>query len=178
MAYVKTVWLQHAVDEPNTFDFQSGDGFLNGKTVTLIANFGSIIQQGTEVSVGNLNKIEQGVFDVTEQVENLNVVDQGTATIPDSGYSDVGTGAKPVWESGNILVAGITILVGNKYDLDIEDSITVDSAKVDAFTGSSIIKFLRVDDNNIKVRLSDTSKLVAGMTITITEVKNGGGVTL
>lgn len=61
MAYIKTDWKDKVVEKPRTFTMQNNpDG-----TVTLIPAEGAIYESGTPVNAANMNKIEQGIEEVT-----------------------------------------------------------------------------------------------------------------
>jgi len=110
--------------------------------------------------------------DFTKGVADISVIDlSGTFVMPTAGYSDVGT----VRESGNILVSGLTLDSLNKYDVDIAEVDSTDLDKAKALAAAGIIKFIRVDDNNIKVRLIDETKLIASINMTVVKVSNKGG---
>lgn len=61
MAYIKTDWKDKVVEKPRTFTIQENpDG-----TVTLIPDEGTVYEVGTPVNAANMNKIEQGIEEVT-----------------------------------------------------------------------------------------------------------------
>lgn len=59
MAYTKTSWVDKAVQFATRY-LKTGE---TSSGVTLTADPGTITQAGTPVNAGNLNKIEQGIFD-------------------------------------------------------------------------------------------------------------------
>ena len=57
MAYEKTVWKDHVVERPKTYQIvENADG-----TVTLVPETGQVIQQGTALNAENLNKMEDAL---------------------------------------------------------------------------------------------------------------------
>lgn len=57
MAYEKTIWTDHIVEQPNRYkQTANGDG-----TINLERQPGSVIQAGTPLSAANLNRIEEGI---------------------------------------------------------------------------------------------------------------------
>lgn len=65
--YIKTNWQDHIVERPQTYEFKENDD----KTVTLKKSEGEVIQQGTPVSAKNLNKIEEQLEEVTNEINNI-----------------------------------------------------------------------------------------------------------
>ena len=64
MAYIKTTWKDRLVESPNTFEVQENpDG-----TITLIPTPGTVTQAGTPVNATNLNKIEDGIVTLENNV--------------------------------------------------------------------------------------------------------------
>ena len=64
MAYIKTTWKDRLVERPNTFEVQENpDG-----TITLIPTPGTVTQAGTPVNATNLNKIEDGIVTLENNV--------------------------------------------------------------------------------------------------------------
>ena len=65
MAYKKTLWKDRVVEKPNTYrSVENPDG-----TITLYPITGQVIEKGTPVSAANLNKIENGIVELNEQLE-------------------------------------------------------------------------------------------------------------
>lgn len=65
MAYNPTDWRDRVVERPRTYSLQdNGDG-----TYTLLPMPGNIIEPGTPVNAGNMNKIEQGIADTSQGLE-------------------------------------------------------------------------------------------------------------
>ena len=71
MAYKKTLWKDRVVEKPNTYrSVENPDG-----TITLYPITGQVIEKGTPVSAANLNKIENGIVELNEQLEhNTNIL--------------------------------------------------------------------------------------------------------
>lgn len=66
MAYKKTLWKDRVVEKPNTYrSVENPDG-----TITLYPITGQVIEKGTPVSAANLNKIENGIVELNEQLDN------------------------------------------------------------------------------------------------------------
>lgn len=64
MAYKKTLWKDRVVEKPNTYrSVENPDG-----TITLYPITGQVIEKGTPVSAANLNKIENGIVELNEQL--------------------------------------------------------------------------------------------------------------
>jgi hypothetical protein len=67
MAYKKTLWKDRVVEKPNTYrSVENPDG-----TITLYPITGQVIEKGTPVSAANLNKIENGIVELNEQLETI-----------------------------------------------------------------------------------------------------------
>ena len=67
MAYEKTLWKDRVVEKPNTYrSVENPDG-----TITLYPITGQVIEKGTPVSAANLNKIENGIVELGEQLDNI-----------------------------------------------------------------------------------------------------------
>ena len=65
MSYEKTIWKDRVVEKPNTYrSVENSDG-----TITLYPITGQVIEKGTPVSAANLNKIENGIVELNEQLE-------------------------------------------------------------------------------------------------------------
>ena len=65
MAYKKTLWKDRVVEKPNTYrSVENPDG-----TITLYPITGQVIEKGTPVSAANLNKIENGIVELNEQLD-------------------------------------------------------------------------------------------------------------
>lgn len=65
MAYNPTEWRDRVVERPRTYSLQdNGDG-----TYTLLPMPGNIIEPGTPVNAVNMNKIEQGIADTSQSLE-------------------------------------------------------------------------------------------------------------
>lgn len=66
MAYTKTVWKDRNIQKPNTFQVQNNpDG-----TITLIPAPGTITEKGTPVNAVNMNKIEDGIYNLDAALTN------------------------------------------------------------------------------------------------------------
>lgn len=77
MAYKKTLWKDRVVEKPNTYrSVENPDG-----TITLYPITGQVIEKGTPVSAANLNKIENGIVELNEQLDKMN-----TDSINDEPY--------------------------------------------------------------------------------------------
>lgn len=67
MAYEKTLWKDRVVEKPNTYrSVENPDG-----TITLYPITGQVIEKGTPVSAANLNKIENGIVELGEQLDTM-----------------------------------------------------------------------------------------------------------
>ena len=67
MAYKKTLWKDRVVEKPNTYrSVENPDG-----TITLYPITGQVIEKGTPVSAANLNKIENGIVELNEQLDSI-----------------------------------------------------------------------------------------------------------
>ena len=67
MAYKKTLWKDRVVEKPNTYrSVENPDG-----TITLYPITGQVIEKGTPVSAANLNKIENGIVELNEQLDKI-----------------------------------------------------------------------------------------------------------
>ena len=73
MAYKKTLWKDRVVEKPNTYrSVENPDG-----TITLYPITGQVIEKGTPVSAANLNKIENGIVELNEQLDkNVNKINE------------------------------------------------------------------------------------------------------
>ena len=82
MNYIKTLWTNHVVKAPNTFKMsETGDGTI------LSPAFGDVLQQGTPANVYNMNKIEDGVYNLYRYGNDLSVMTkQLNANIMDLAY--------------------------------------------------------------------------------------------
>lgn len=69
MAYEKTTWVDRLVQFPRRFkkSLEAGD------SVTLTPDPGTITEPGTMVSAAAMNKIEQGIADAHDMIENITV---------------------------------------------------------------------------------------------------------
>ena len=78
MAYKKTLWKDRVVEKPNTYrSVENPDG-----TITLYPITGQVIEKGTPVSAANLNKIENGIVELNEQLDkNENKINEINETI-------------------------------------------------------------------------------------------------
>lgn len=67
MSYNKTIWEDHIVQRQRTYRLVNNeDG-----TITLIPAYGDVIQQGTPVDAARLNKMENGIEQVSERADEL-----------------------------------------------------------------------------------------------------------
>lgn len=71
MAYQKTVWKDQEVENPRTYSVRQN---LDG-TITLLDAFGEITEIGTPVNAENMNKIEQGIYDMQELAFEIEYLD-------------------------------------------------------------------------------------------------------
>lgn len=107
MAYKKTLWKDRVVEKPNTYrSVENPDG-----TITLYPITGQVIEKGTPVSAANLNKIENGIVELNEQLEhkaNLNSV---------FTMANMGQDVKEAMTGGSVAVVGEnTVLKENIVD--------------------------------------------------------------
>lgn len=58
MSYNTTTWQDRIVEFPNRYDKTNE----SAQSVTLSLNPGTVTQTGTPVNAGNLNKIEEGIY--------------------------------------------------------------------------------------------------------------------
>lgn len=65
--YIKTEWMDHIVERPSTFQLRENDD----KTVTLKKVEGEIIQQGTPIAAKYLNNMENGIYQLYLNFEDL-----------------------------------------------------------------------------------------------------------
>ncbi|GGA31663.1 hypothetical protein [Psychrobacillus lasiicapitis] len=63
MAYEPTEWKNREVEKPRTFTVQNNDD----GTITLIPAEGQVTEPGTPITASNMNKIEQGIFDISRE---------------------------------------------------------------------------------------------------------------
>ena len=78
MAYEKTLWKDRVVEKPNTYrTVENPDG-----TITLYPITGQVIEKGTPISAANLNKIENGIVEIYEHLDNMaiNIISKGGAS--------------------------------------------------------------------------------------------------
>lgn len=67
MAYEKTLWKDRVIEKPNTYrSVENPDG-----TITLYPITGQVIEKGTPISAANLNKIEDGIVELGEQLDTI-----------------------------------------------------------------------------------------------------------
>ena len=67
MAYDKTLWKDRVIEKPNTYrSTTNSDG-----TNTLYPVTGQVIEKGTPISAANLNKIENGIVEIYEQLDKM-----------------------------------------------------------------------------------------------------------
>lgn len=83
MAYEKTNWKDHAVENPNRYTIsENSDG-----TVEIIRTHGQVLQQGTAVNAARLNKIENGIANATQAAEQAA---DGVAQLTNNTNANVG----------------------------------------------------------------------------------------
>jgi hypothetical protein len=70
MAYTPTTWRDRVVQYPNRYA-KTGETTTE---VTLTLSAGTVTQAGTAVNATNLNKIETGVSDAHNEINNLYVM--------------------------------------------------------------------------------------------------------
>lgn len=96
MAYEKTLWKDRVVEKPNTYrSVENPDG-----TITLYPITGQVIEKGTPVSAANLNKIENGIVELGEQLDrkaNLNSI---------FTMANMGQDVKEAMTGGSVAVVG------------------------------------------------------------------------
>jgi len=115
-----------------------------------------------------------GIEEIKTKIDSINIINTaGTFVMPTSGYSTVGT----VRESGSITVSGFTVTAGSKYDIDLSDADSTTLTKIEALEGAGIIKFIRVNDTQIKVRLKDETALIASINMVVIKINGTGGIT-
>lgn len=74
MAYNKTNWQDHSVENPNRYRIvENGDG-----SVEILREHGNVLQLGTPVNASNLNKIENELVRLGQEGENLSSSLQST----------------------------------------------------------------------------------------------------
>lgn len=65
MAYIKNTWVDQDVERPKTYEVTNNqDG-----SITLTDSFGLVTELGTPVNADNMNHIEQGIFDNSEELD-------------------------------------------------------------------------------------------------------------
>ncbi|OMF54672.1 hypothetical protein BK138_16060 [Paenibacillus rhizosphaerae] len=67
MAYTPTEWKNREVERPRTYNFQNNDD----GTTTLIPAEGTIVEPGTPIVAANMNNIEQGLVDLSQNKADL-----------------------------------------------------------------------------------------------------------
>lgn len=78
MAYEPTEWKNREVERPRTFTIQNNeDG-----SITLIPSEGHVAEPGTPIMAANMNKIEQGIVDVSEGLKSYMPLTGGNFTGP------------------------------------------------------------------------------------------------
>lgn len=70
MTYSKTTWSDRVVQYPYRYS-KSGE---TASEVTLQSSPGTVTAAGTAVNASNLNKIETGIFDESQENENQNAL--------------------------------------------------------------------------------------------------------
>ena len=99
---MKTVWKDRLVERPNTFEVQENpDG-----TITLIPTPGTVTQAGTPVNATNLNKIEDGIVTLENNVtthlaDNVSDADGAHGLIVNSGTWTPSFGGSTVLGTAN-----------------------------------------------------------------------------
>lgn len=69
MPYTKTTWVDEILDGAERFDIKDNLGTDIETNVQIVLKT-SVTTPGTPIDAENLNKIEQGIYDVTEALEN------------------------------------------------------------------------------------------------------------
>ena len=154
MAYQKTLWKNKIVERPKTFRLQqNADG-----TVTLKPEFGKTIEEGTPVNAENMNNIEQGIENVSDDfashladyasfknnIEAIRYVDEKMELKINGEWVEFkGKDGYPV---GN--VAGLSISVGNSEvairwqdpdDVTIKDSLN-NTITISRWKGTKLVR--------------------------------------
>lgn len=102
MAYEKTLWKDRVIEKPNTYrSVENPDG-----TITLYPITGQVIEKGTPISAANLNKIEDGIVELGEQLdtiefEKISRNDEGIVS-----YEMLSQNVKEKFTGGNVAVVG------------------------------------------------------------------------
>ena len=137
MAYEKTVWTDRLVERPRTFNLQqNADG-----SVTLNANEGEILEDGTPINAANMNKIENGIEEVASQMADLTYQELSSYA---SNIDDNGLYKTVTWKRKDGTIYAISTLLGTA---------PYTQAKIDYYNdlGDAIIKSitwdLTYDDN-------------------------------
>lgn len=156
MAYEKTLWKDRVVEKPNTYrSVENPDG-----TITLYPITGQVIEKGTPVSAANLNKIENGIVELNEQLDNIE-----TKKFDKDGIlsmANMGQDVKEAMTNGSVAVVGKnTVLSENIVDKQITPVKTNFFDTVN-FISLSNLKFIEgyVDFNGKLISSSDTISLV------------------
>ena len=99
MAYKKTLWKDRVVEKPNTYrSVENPDG-----TITLYPITGQVIEKGTPVSAANLNKIENGIVELNEQLEHsTQYLKSGSYTYTNFGKAFQGGSPHVSWAYSNV----------------------------------------------------------------------------
>ena len=131
MAYKKTLWKDRVVEKPNTYrSVENPDG-----TITLYPITGQVIEKGTPVSAANLNKIENGIVELNEQLETkINKTDKIKGSQLDTSSDSVKLGINNLSEEAiQLLSRPLQLRMGNgdfQIGYDIEGSIITSNDKV------------------------------------------------
>ena len=118
MAYEKTLWKDRVIEKPNTYrSVENPDG-----TITLYPITGQVIEKGTPISAANLNKIEDGIVELGEQLDNINTNKAGIDYVDNKVSKLIGGTPKAVYPNISSLeeefpmgAEGIYITDDDKY---------------------------------------------------------------
>lgn len=120
MAYEKTLWKDRVVEKPNTYrSVENPDG-----TITLYPITGQVIEKGTPVSAANLNKIENGIVELGEQLDNnTNELSKKLDKTGIVTMGNMGQDVKEAMTGGSVAVVGVKGVGVINLDRNIEKDI-------------------------------------------------------
>jgi hypothetical protein len=124
MAYVKNIWVDQDVERPKTYEVTNNqDG-----SITLTDSFGLVTELGTPVNAVNMNHIEDGIFDNSEELENKVDLDYSNADyqpVNKAGDTMTGTLAFDVSLGTSGISGGNPVMINaNNIDFDTAPSST------------------------------------------------------